>query len=81
MKERDVKTGEKVLVLGVGQLGAAVLKCLIPAVTKHNGAVSVIVSPDSRDKQGNLQSDTHQNWLIQGPNLSLSMSLPARLTR
>ncbi|EMZ5812489.1 aromatic alcohol reductase [Klebsiella aerogenes] len=60
MKERDVKTGEKVLVLGAGQLGAAVLKCLIPAVTKHNGAVSVIVSPDSRDKQGNLQSDTHQ---------------------
>ena len=60
MKERDVQTGEKVLVLGAGQLGAAVLKCLIPAVTKHNGAVSVIVSPDSRDKQGNLQSDIHQ---------------------
>lgn len=60
MKERDVQTGEKVLVLGAGQLGVAVLKCLIPAVTKHNGAVSVIVSPDSRDKQGNLQSDTHQ---------------------
>ncbi|RSB25432.1 aromatic alcohol reductase [Enterobacter cloacae] len=60
MKERDVNTGEKVLVLGAGQLGAAVLKCLIPAVTQHNGAVSVIVSPDSRDKQGNLQSDIHQ---------------------
>ncbi|ASG88504.1 aromatic alcohol reductase [Salmonella enterica] len=60
MKERDVKTGEKVLVLGAGQLGAAVLDYLIPAVTQHNGAVSVIVSPDSRDKQGNLQSDIHQ---------------------
>lgn len=60
MKERDVITGEKVLVLGAGQLGAAVLKYLIPAVAQHNGAVSVIVSPDSRDKQGNLQSDIHQ---------------------
>ncbi|HCC0887197.1 TPA: aromatic alcohol reductase [Salmonella enterica] len=60
MKERDVKTGEKVLVLGAGQLGAAVLDYLTPAVTRHNGAVSVIVSPDSWDKQGNLQSDIHQ---------------------
>lgn len=60
MKERDVKTGEKVLVLGAGQLGAAVLDCLIPAVNQHNGAVSVIVSPDSLDKQGNLRSDIHQ---------------------
>lgn len=60
MKEYDVKTGEKVLVLGAGQLGAAVLDYLIPAVIQHNGAVSVIVSPDSRDKQGNLQSDIHQ---------------------
>ncbi|EBS7632569.1 aromatic alcohol reductase [Salmonella enterica] len=60
MKKRDVKTGEKVLVLGAGQLGAAVLDYLIPAVIQHNGAVSVIVSPGSRDKQGNLQSDIHQ---------------------
>lgn len=60
MKERDVTTGGKVLVLGAGQLGAAVLKYLIPAVAQHNGVVSVIVSPDSRDKQGNLQSDIHQ---------------------
>lgn len=60
MKERDVKTGEKVLVLGAGQLGAAVLTWLIPAVTQRNGAVSVIVSPDSRDQQGNLKSDIHQ---------------------
>lgn len=60
MKERDVKTGEKVLVLGAGQLGAAVLTWLIPAVSQRNGAVSVIVSPDSRDQQGNLKSDVHQ---------------------
>ena len=60
MKERDVKTDEKVLVLGAGQLGAAVLTWLIPAVTQRNGAVSVIVSPDSRDQQGNLKSDVHQ---------------------
>lgn len=60
MKERDVKTGEKVLVLGAGQLGAAVLTWLIPAVNQRNGAVSVIVSPDSRDQQGNLKSDVHQ---------------------
>lgn len=60
MKERDVKTDEKVLVLGAGQLGAAVLTWLIPAVNQRNGAVSVIVSPDSRDQQGNLKSDVHQ---------------------
>lgn len=66
MKERDVKTGEKVLVLGAGQLGTAVLTWLIPAVTQRNGAVSVIVSPDSRDQQGNLKSDIHQKFTDAG---------------
>lgn len=60
MKERNIKTSERVLVLGAGQLGAAVLDSLIPAVTQHNGAVSVIVSPGSWDTQGKLQSETHQ---------------------
>lgn len=60
MKERDTTTGEKVLVLGAGQLGAAVLEYLVPAVTQRDGAVSVIVSPGSRDSRGKLQSETHQ---------------------
>lgn len=47
MKVRDITTGEKVLVLGAGQLGAAVLEYLVPAVTQRDGAVSVIVSPGS----------------------------------
>ena len=60
MKERDITTGKKVLVLGAGQLGAAVLEYLVPAVTQRDGAVSVIVSPGSRDSRGKLQSETHQ---------------------
>ncbi|WP_320726325.1 aromatic alcohol reductase [Enterobacter sp. 118C5] len=60
MKERDIKTGENVLVLGAGQLGAAVLEYLVPAVTQRDGAVSVIVSPRSWDSRGKLQSETHQ---------------------
>ncbi|MEB6377835.1 aromatic alcohol reductase [Leclercia adecarboxylata] len=60
MTAHDVKTGEKVLVLGAGQLGAAVLDSLVPAVTQRNGSVCVIVSPGSWDQQGNLLSDSHQ---------------------
>lgn len=60
MKEHDFNTAKKVLVLGAGQLGAAVLDALLPAVTQLNGIVSVIVSPASWDKQGKLLSDTHQ---------------------
>lgn len=60
MKEHDLNTTKKVLVLGAGQLGIAVLEHLVPAVTQLNGIVSVIVSPASWDKQGKLRSDMHQ---------------------
>jgi len=60
MKEHDFNTAKKVLVLGAGQLGVAVLDSLVPAVTQLNGTVSVIVSPASWDKQGKLLSDIHQ---------------------
>lgn len=60
MKEHDFDTAKKVLVLGAGQLGTAVLDHLVPAVTQLNGIVSVIVSPASWDKQGKLLSDSNQ---------------------
>lgn len=47
MEEHNVATDEKVLVLGAGQLGAAVLDSLVPAVIQRNGAISVLVSPGS----------------------------------
>lgn len=60
MKERDITTGEKVLVLGAGQLGAAVLHYLLPEVIARNGSICVIVSPGAMDEQGKLFSDVHQ---------------------
>lgn len=60
MKEQNVNTGEKVLVLGAGQLGAAVLGELIPALNQRQGTVAAIVSPRSWDHQGKLRSETHQ---------------------
>ncbi|HEC5279512.1 TPA: aromatic alcohol reductase [Enterobacter cloacae] len=61
MKEHDFNNREKVLVLGAGQLGAAVLDSLVPAVTQRDGAISVIVSPGSWDNKGKLRSEIHQN--------------------
>ncbi|EPL8002653.1 aromatic alcohol reductase [Klebsiella aerogenes] len=60
MKVRDNTTGEKVLVLGAGQLGAAVLHYLLPEVIARGGSICVMVSPASMDKQGKLFSDIHQ---------------------
>ncbi|WP_337014889.1 aromatic alcohol reductase [Leclercia sp. AS011] len=60
MKEHNIVKGENVLVLGAGQLGAAVLDALIPAVTARQGSVCVMVSPGSFDTQGNLLSAAHQ---------------------
>ncbi len=51
---------EKVLVLGAGQLGAAVLDALVPAVFQRQGTVSVIVSPGAWDETGQLRSANHQ---------------------
>lgn len=60
MKQSNNQVGEKVLVLGAGQLGASVLASLVPAVTQRNGSVSVIVSGQSRDKQSKRRSSIHQ---------------------
>ena len=60
MKERNIVKGENVLVLGAGQLGAAVLDALVPAVTARQGSVCVMVSPGSFDNEGNLLSAAHQ---------------------
>ncbi|AVH19835.1 aromatic alcohol reductase [Enterobacter sp. SGAir0187] len=60
MNQTNNHMGEKVLVLGAGQLGASVLESLVPAVTQRNGSVCVIVSARSWDKQGKLRSRIHQ---------------------
>jgi len=62
MKEQ----AEKVLVLGAGQLGAAVLEYLLPAVTKLKGSVSVMVSPGSFNNEGKLLADAHQQLAGRG---------------
>ncbi len=59
MRESHINAGEKVLVLGAGQLGAAVLSSLIPAVKRQNGTVAVIVSPGSWGDRGELLSASH----------------------
>ncbi len=50
MKTDNFNHAEKVLVLGAGQLGAAVLDALVPAVIERQGTVSVIVSPAAWDE-------------------------------
>ncbi len=60
MKCDNLNHEEKVLVLGAGQLGAAVLDALVPAVIQRQGAVSVIVSPAAWDEAGQLRSANHR---------------------
>ncbi|XMR04072.1 aromatic alcohol reductase [Klebsiella pneumoniae] len=60
MKTDNFNHTEKVLVLGAGQLGAAVLDALVPAVIERQGTVSVIVSPAAWDEAGQLRSANHQ---------------------
>ncbi len=79
MKEHDFNTAKKVLVLGAGQLGVAVLDSLVPAVTQLNGIVSVIVSPASWDKQGKLLSDIHQKLADAGAKF-ISVDVAASTT-
>lgn len=66
MQAKDFNTAEKVLVLGAGQLGDAMLSALVPAVEKLNGSVTVIVSPGSWDEQGKLRSETHKKHTAAG---------------
>ncbi|MDD9654185.1 aromatic alcohol reductase [Klebsiella pasteurii] len=82
MEEHNVATDEKVLVLGAGQLGAAVLDSLVPAVIQRHGAVSVIVSPGSWDARGKLRSATHQKLADRGAEfiaVDVASSTPASL--
>lgn len=60
MKTDNFNHAEKVLVLGAGQLGAAVLDALVPAVIERQATVSVIVSPAAWDEAGQLRSANHQ---------------------
>lgn len=82
MEEHNVATDEKVLVLGAGQLGTAVLDSLVPAVIQRNGAVSVIVSPGSWDARGKLRSAAHQKLADRGAEfiaVDVASSTPASL--
>lgn len=69
MRESHINAGEKVLVLGAGQLGAAVLSSLIPAVKRQNGTVAVIVSPGSWGDRGSCFLLAINNWRRRGQNL------------
>ena len=60
MKSDNLNHEETVLVLGAGQLGAAVLDALVPAVIQRQGTVSVIVSPAAWDEAGQLRSANHR---------------------
>ncbi|EKT62923.1 aromatic alcohol reductase [Providencia burhodogranariea] len=66
MNINNINLNEKILVLGAGQLGSAVLDSLVPEVTKRNGTVTVVVSPTSLDKQGNVISDRHRKYAAMG---------------
>lgn len=66
MQVKDFNTAERVLVLGAGQLGDAMLSALVPAVEKLNGSVTVIVSPGSWDEQGKLRSEAHKKHTAAG---------------
>ena len=82
MEEHNVATDEKVLVLGAGHLGTAVLDSLVPAVIQRNGAVSVIVSPGSWDARGKLRSAAHQKLADRGAEfiaVDVASSTPASL--
>jgi len=64
-----MNVGEKVLVLGAGQLGAAVLKHLIPAVIQLKGTVSVVVSSGAWGERGQPRSDAHKDLEKAGAKL------------
>lgn len=66
MQDSKLISPEKVLVLGAGQLGDALLSALVPAVVQLKGSVSVIVSPESRDARGHLRAESHQKHAAAG---------------
>nr|WP_315298978.1 aromatic alcohol reductase [Raoultella terrigena] len=76
MQDRKLTSPEKVLVLGAGQLGDALLSALVPAVAQRMGSVTVIVSPESRDAQGRLRYESHQKHAAAGAKfISLDMAV------
>lgn len=81
MKQSNNQVGEKVLVLGAGQLGASVLASLVPAVTQRNGSVCVIVSGRSRINRANDVPAFINNWRMPVRGLSRSTSQTVRLQR
>ena len=80
MKSDNLNHEETVLVLGAGQLGAAVLDALVPAVIQRQGAVSVIVSPAAWDEAGQLRSANHRALADAGAPFSPS-TLPVATWR
>ncbi len=81
MKENDFKTGEKVLVLGAGQLGAAMLDSLVPAVHSAMELSLLSYRPDHGTTRVNCGLKFIKIWLMQGQHSSLSMSLKVQLKR
>ncbi len=81
MKERDIKTGENILVLGAGQLGAAVLEYLVPAVTSATALSPLSFRPAPGTAGASFSPKRIKNWLMQGQNLSRSMSPTVPLKR
>ncbi len=74
MKTDNFNHAEKVLVLGAGQLGAAVLDALVPAVIERRGTVSVIVSPAAGMKPASCGRQTIRRWPTPEPPSSPSIS-------
>lgn len=74
MKTDNFNHAEKVLVLGAGQLGAAVLDALVPAVIERRGTVSVIVSPAAWMKPASCGRQTIRRWPTPEPPSSPSTS-------
>ncbi len=74
MKTDNFNHAEKVLVLGAGQLGAAVLDALVPAVIERQGTVSVIVSPAAWDEAASCGRQTIRRWPTPEPPSSPSTS-------
>ncbi|HEY3985198.1 aromatic alcohol reductase [Cedecea sp.] len=66
MRNNIAKEDEKILVLGVGQLGAAMLDALLPAVTPLGRSITASVSPASLDASGKPTSPTHQKYAEAG---------------
>lgn len=81
MKQSNNQVGEKVLVLGAGQLGASVLASLVPAVTQRNGSVSVMCQGDPGINRANDVPAFINNWQMPVRGLSRSTSQAVRLQR